>query len=330
MADKQRITQDTVTGLALQRSTATIDPNDHNVLASLRARDGAMLRTLTPSGIVAAGAARCTLDSTNKRVTVPDSDAPILALVNGIWVDMGVECHEAGSVDSGTAALLTDTGLSPASDNFWKYAWVVFTSGVNIGLARQVSSYNATLHQLNWDSDLPSALSAGDTFVVTFFYVEDVENGDTNYVFMSLSAITAQYGIAEFYANTTGTGDSDYDLLISTMVVSAAGVWSAVDNSPTGTARKLYPVVGRYDPVQSVTIHSDVPAAGTVNFYATHDQMAYIAGLEVSLSDENFSYTIEEHYEDDRVRMTITNGGSYVTTVTVTLTRKGSSLNTLT
>jgi hypothetical protein len=333
MADKTRLTIDTdATQLALQRVLGGSIPSaDHNVVAGLRARDSQLWNNLCPSGIVAAETPRCTIDESTGRIAVPTAGKPILAICRGMWVDMGDECEEAGTVTASTADTITDTGLDPASDNFWETAWVIPTSGVNSGVARQVSQYDATLHKLTVSSAWGAACGIGDTFVITFLRITGTTNGAVNYVFLTIGTWTPQYGIAEFYANTSGSPDDENDLLVATMTLDGGGVVTASDNSPSGAARYLYPLIGRYDDdVQSVTVHSNVAAGGTVaEFDATHDQMAAVAGLEVELSNANFSYEITKAYEDDRVTMTLTNNSAYVDDCTVTVTRKGIKLQKL-
>jgi hypothetical protein len=140
---------------------------------------------------------------------------------------------------------------------------------------------------------------------------------------MTTGPWTAQYGIATFYANTSGTKDSEYDLLLSTVAISAGGVWSSVNNAPTGADRDLYPIVGYYKAVTAVSVHAPIAPGGTADDTMSHDQLAYIGGLEFAFSETGFTIAVLEHYKDDEVKVRITNGNAYSSAVTVTMTRYG-------
>ena len=327
---KVAATTDTITGLYLERTGGIVPVEDHNVPAHLIARIVQMLGLLTPNGIAARNPAACQFNSSTKRITAPASADPLVAIVEGlpVWMDDSVE--ETGTASSGTVTSLIDASLETADNNYWVTAWVVWLTGANAGLARQVSVFTNSTHQLEWVTPLPLAPSNGDTYVVTFCYVSGLTDDATNYIYLVRGTKTARNGLAYFSANTTGVAPSG-GLLVATAVLDSGGTCTSVNNAPTGAARNLYPLMGRYDDtVQSVVTLDSIEAGAYADYYATHSQMAARGGLETSVDDANCTVTVLETHEDDRVKLRVTNSsGSYAATPTVTATIKGIRLMTL-
>ena len=326
---KTNPTTDTITGVALERAGGN-PAVDHNLLASLRRSDGLFNRDLVTNGIGLAATARCIIDESTGQITVPTAGKPIQANLNGMFISMDDDMEEDGTADAGgTTTTFIDAGLESASDNYWVGAWCVWLTGDNAGVARQISAFDSATSTLTWVSALGSVVAAGDTFTLTFYFIEDKTDSNTNYVFMTTATKTARRGIAGFYANTTGTRAAATDLLVSSMVLDGDGDVTSSDNAPTGADRNLAPILGNYQTVQSVSINSDVLASASVQITATHSKLAYVGGITVTLSNANFSYVIDEHYSDSQVVLTITNDSAYTASCTVTVDRTGALYTTL-
>jgi hypothetical protein len=237
--------------------------------------------------------------------------------------------EESGTADSGDTVSLVDTGLGAADESFWVSAWVAFTSGANDGEVRKVSAFNAITEQLTWVTPLGTAVSAGDTFTVTFFYISGLTNGAVNYIYIRESpALLNGYGIATFVATTSST-PAGSDLLVATATLDGGGVVTASDNSPTNAKRLIYPGVGRGEIDTETASYTNLPASSFVDVTISHDDFLFIGGRTIAVTGVGVTAAMQEHYKSDECVVRVTNGSSYTRSGTVTVTIQGRHLLTL-
>jgi hypothetical protein len=138
-------------------------------------------KTLISDGVITRETNPLAIDTATGRFLSPGAGDVVAGFIGGrmFWMDDDLEVSSAAT--GGNTVSLIDTGLTGATD-YWKYAFVVFTSGTNNGLVRQVTAYNSTTHTLSWTSPV-TAVAASDTYVVTFWYIQGLTDDDGNYVY---------------------------------------------------------------------------------------------------------------------------------------------------
>lgn len=298
----------------------TMDPDALNNVSLVleKAFATGLLTNLMENGVITRENIVGGIDESTGRIERPSLGEPLVGLVNGKAFIM-TNAHEAeGSVDSATTTTLVDTGL-PGDNGFWVNAWVVFTSGDNDGIARQVTDYDDTNHELSWSSPLDTAPSAGDTFVVTFYYVQDYTAGATNYVFVVERSATPTEGKIGFEARTDSEKLSG-DVLLGKVVLDADASPTSVDNEIDDADRNLWYGAGAVDYRKGyVTLEWDAIEGTGVDLTITHDIYLLRGAIDVSLDDSDCSWEVRDASQNDRTTVRILKEASTADTVTATL-----------
>ena len=260
----------------------------------------------------------------NNRISKPTVNLPVLGIIGGYPILMGSDLEHEGTVLGGTTTSLSDGGLPGDGNDFWLRAYVLFTSGANDGLVRQVSAHGASEGSLTWETALASAPVLGDTYVVTFFYISDLTSSSTNYIFARKGSDSVSRGIMEFYASTSSTVQ-DGEALLASAVLDSNGDCISYNDHPEGAARDLFTGVGQYK-----TLSGDgsvaVPGSSEVDVTISHDQLLFCGGLTFQLTGANAasgSVILLEDHKDDEFKLTITNNTGGELTFEYAWTRGG-------
>lgn len=304
-------------------------PSYHNTMAGYIERGLArvLLRLLVEPGVINRSPDTPIVDEDTARIEVPAADEPLAGVINGNLFYM-TSAHElSATAAGGGTTYLTAAALSQA-DGYWVDAWVVFTSGDNAGTAVRVTASDQSEGMLTWEAALPSAVAAGTTFTVTFFYVNDLTPGTLNYAFGRPTARTTQDGLIEFVASTSAT-PAVGDLLLATMTLDGGGAVVASDNAPTGHSRNLWAGAGAvHQTAFSGTLTGLLPGAYS-DVTVAHDDLLLLGPVEVTLSDEDCTWELVEGYRLDQIIVRFTNNGSYSTNLTYSGVRWGRKRNYL-
>jgi hypothetical protein len=277
-----------------------------------------LVQTMMENGVMTRETPSLVIDTTAVRIDVPGSGQPAVGCIGGKFFYMDDTMEVASTADSGTTTTLVDATLTQGS-GFWVGGYVIFTSGLNSGVARKITGYDSTTDTLSWTTPLSNAVVASDGYVVTFYYIQGLTNSVLNYVFGKSVNRTISYFTIEFYANTTGTPDSANDILLSTVTLNGSGVVTASNNSPTGADRTLYKGLGSYHEETITGTLVSVPAGGSVDVTETHEYLLLRGGMTIAFDDVDFEASDVQIWAPDSVTFTVTNTSSYVTTVTYTL-----------
>lgn len=300
-----------------------VSPSDHNIIAGYIERGLArvLLRLLIEEGIINRDPDTPTVDETTARITAPTAGDPLVGVINGNLFYMGNTHELSATTTGGGTTYLVSSSLTQA-DNYWLDAWVVFTSGAHAGTAVQVTASDQSEGRLTWTTDLGSAVASGTTFVVTFYYVQDLTAGALNYVFGRVTGRTTEDGLIEFVASTSSTPAAG-DILLASVTLDVGGNVIATNNAPSGHDRNLWTGAGAVHQVAfSGTLTGLLPGAYT-DVTIAHAAMLLLGPVDVSLGDADCSYEVTEAYRPDRIILRVTNNGSYATNVTYTGTRWG-------
>lgn len=259
------------------------------------------------------------IDSSTGRIEVPSLNSPLVGFINGKAFIMTQAYETTGSVDSATTTSVVDTSLPGGEDDYWNDAWIIFTSGTESGSVRQISDYDDTQHQLVWSNPLGSAPSAGDTFVVTFYYVDGYTDGTTNYVYGVERDTTAIDGKIAFEART----DSDVltgEVLLGEVVLDGSGNPTSVDNTIDEADRNLWYGAGAIDYREGTVTLSWSKVDGTgVDVTITHDSYLLRGAVDVELDDSTCSWSIVDASQRDRTTVRVLKEGTTSGSVTITL-----------
>lgn len=264
------------------------------------------------------------IDTTNARIDVPPTADPIMGVIYGQPFIMTSAMEASGTADSGTTTELVDNARSEAND-FWEYAWVIFTSGANSGSVRQVNHSVSATGTLTWTTPLASTVSAGDGYTVTFYYIQDKTNSATNYVYGRTLGNTAPDGVIQWIANTTGVKAAG-DILIATMTLDSSGNVTASDNSPSGMDRDYWSGMGQVHQTELTGTVTGLAAAATVDVTRTHDDLILLGPVVVTTSDSDVTGAVASGsgWDAGSIKITFTNNGSYtVSSFTYTIVRWG-------
>jgi len=226
----------------------------------------------------------------------------------------------SSSADSGTTTTLDDSALSGA-DDYWKTAWIEFTSGTNDGQFRQVTSYGGTNSRLAWDTALPATVANGDTYTVTFYYISGLTNSSLNYVYGETFSRTPYERVIIFTANTTGVAPAGA-IYLATITLDGSGAATASDSDPAGSDRVLYTDIGGHHTETLTGTVLAVPGAGSVEVTRSHTSLLYRGGMTLTVA-AGFTYTVDQYWKADEVVFTVTNSGSYAADCAYTLTVNG-------
>lgn len=281
------------------------------------------------NGVVMASPERCQFNSTTKRIDAPSDGSPIMGVIGGRPFRLTSAMEESGTADSGATTWLRSTDLNPSDDDFWTtIGWVVFTSGANNGEVRQVTGYDESTDELSWTTPLGTAVSAGDTFTVTVYYVLDLTNGATNYIYIHEGGKLNSYGIPTFVATTSST-PSGSDLLIASAVLDGSGNVTSASNSPTNADRRIYLGASRGDIETAEYDYSGLLGGCYTDVTVSHSDFLFIGGRTLSVTGAGVTATMQEHHKPDECVVRLTNGGSYSRSGTLTVTIQGRKLLTL-
>ena len=271
---------------------------------------GVLLQRLVENGIITQSPASLTVDEATARLVPPGTGTTVVGVIGGQPIVMTSAMEVDGTATGGSTTTLDATGLTQAS-GYWAGAWIEFTSGVNSGLSRKVTGFAAETHRLSWTTALDVAVTAGDTFTVTFYHVDAKTDSALNYIFARATSRTAPMATVEFYANVTGITDGANDILLATMTLDGSGVVTLSDNAPEGCGRTLYRGVGSWHTeVVSGTVEG-VPSAGSVEVTVAHEYLLLRGGIEFTLSNDEFEVSDVQNWKPDEVVFVLTNNSSY-------------------
>lgn len=284
------------------------------------------VRDCVQEGILRNETHRCVFDDATNRIAAPGVGEEIIGIANGIPIIMDSGMERDGTVQSATTTTLTDTSLA-ATTNYWVRAWVVFTSGDNDGVARQVTAYDNSIDKVTLSPALSTAPTAGDTYTITFYYVDGLTSDAVNYIFAGKGTDTIDRGIAVFTAATSATPGAG-QILVSAATLDSSGVCTLVDDETTGVARDLFPGVGGYTTLSgSGSIELD--ADEVVDIDIAHDQLLYVGDLQVALDDAytlTGTLSVVAHYGSSAFTIRITNTSESTDTFSYTWSRSGRKL----
>lgn len=280
-----------------------------------------LLQHMMADGILTASADPLTLDTTTKRFTAPVGSTVVAGLVAGRQFYMDATHEGGGTVTTGNAGYIIDTGLINPND-FWNGAYVIFTSGTYSGQIRAVSDYNSSTNKLSWLTPLSGAPAIGDTYVVTFFYIQSLTNSALNYIYGSVSGNTPSGQLLSWVANTTGVKPAS-SILVATMTLDSDGLVTASDNNPTDADRVSYKGIGAHDVITLTGTITGLAAGGSSQLTRTHAYLLYRGGIRYTLGNENLSLTMDQCWEPDTITFTISNDASYPINVAYTVYVEG-------
>lgn len=273
-------------------------------------------KTMLSDGIITREDNPLCVDDATGRFLCPSSGEVVAGFIGGqmFWMDDTMEM--VSTATGGNTVTLVDTSFTQV-DDFWKYAWLICTSGTNNGLVRQITGFDATTGTLSWSSPLTAAVTAGDTYVVTFYYIQGLTDNDDNYIYGRALAITPEGFIIQWVSNTTGVKAAG-DIYVADLTLTS-GVVSLYNDSPAGSDRVLYPGVGSHDVETLTGTISNLAAGGTTELTLSHEYLLYRGGITVTLSNANFTYTVDEYYKPDEVVISVTNSAGYTDSTTYTV-----------
>jgi len=313
-----------ITGIPWDRETGdATSPEDHNLLARMNENTFAkvLMNLIFEDGFVNRSPDVPLVDEDTGWIEAPAAGDPIIGIVYGrcfyMASDLELDCTASG----GDTTYVTCDALSEASD-FWNDAWVIFTSGLNDGTALQVSDYDLTQKRLTLDGVLGNAAQAGDTFVLTFFYVQDLTNGSENWIFGRTATRTTRDGLIQWVANTTGTKVSG-DIMAAKVTLDVAGNVVSVDEMPTGHDRSLWHGAAASHRIEfSGTVTGLLPGA-YVDVDVSHSDLILLGPITgedgaaaITVSPAEACATPIEYWAMGSITLRITNDSSYTSTVT--------------
>ncbi len=286
-----------------------------------------LLSKLIGNGLIQRDTPTGDIDITTGRVKRPEVGSAIAGVLDGKAIIMGRELEQAGTVAAATTSSLTDINIT-SHDNHWVGAFIVFTSGSYVGQAVQVDSWSSSLATFTWDAALPSAPNIGDTYVVTFFYVQDYTTGTTNYVHAEELVDTAKHGRVQWVARTTPS-TSDTSILIASVAMDGGGTITSVDNYPTGHGKTMWGNLGAVDAiVDNHQINWTSVGATTTRVTLTHDRLVARYSVEATLSDAGCEYIVLEAAHPERTIIEVNKAAGVDNVVDVAVTITGRLDNT--
>lgn len=299
--------QDTVSAARLNKPTDVLDRALHFGL------------TLLPDGRLTGANIQ-----TNKRIAYPGT-----GMVDGCAWAIDATLEQPGNCQAGSSdTQIKDTANLNDADSYWVDAWVFAESGANDGEYRQVTAFDQATSTLTVGSAFTAAFAVGDSYRVTFIAIkpDTLTNSATNYVFGQRVTYgtqgwtTEQNGIIRFYASTVATITTG-EIYLGTIVLDGAGVATAVDNDPSSDVDVCYAI--DIKDLRGTSLVSGLAGGATSQFYLTFaDSILLGPILTLSMDDANFSVTLDEYYENDRIRVTVTNNSAYSASSTLTWKRR--------
>ena len=314
----------TILNLALGIEIDTVIDPDHTNRpnAYLENLAAVLVRQLIGAGLLSSG---LTVNESTGRIQVPDVSYPILGIADGKFFLLGPDREVASSVTAGGANGLVDSARSEAA-GFWVDAWVVFTSGDSVGVARKVTAFDPVSGTLTWDVPLSTTFTAGDTYVVSFFYIQSRTLGAVNYVYGRATTNTVPGGVLQWVANNTGVKAAG-DILVATVTLDGSGLVTAVDTDPDGADRSFFPGAGQVHMLYLTGTIADLEPAASVEITRAHSDLILLGPIASLVDQEDCTIEIVDGWQPDQVTFIITNNHPYsIPVVSYSITRKGRKL----
>ena len=280
-----------------------------------------LYQSLVQDGIINCDPQRCTFDAATNRILAPSAGAPIIGKIYRTPLYMDVSMEADGTVGAATTTALTDSSLTGAND-FWKNAYLIFTSGAQSGEVRRVTAYEPALHRLSWTTPLGGAPVATDTFVVTFFYVSGLTDGVLNYILAQPGADTISRGIVEFVAVTSLVVPAG-SLYLSTATLDGGGTCTASDDGPFGCSRDLWTGLGASSLLSGSGTIEGLGAGLYVEVPVAHDELLNRGDLNVTADSASITVTVPEHHRTTEFVVRFTNDASYTVNFGYSWSRRG-------
>jgi len=298
-------------------------PSDHNTVAHYLEHTigNVLLGKLVEDGLINRDPDQCVIDTSTGRIARPDAGEPIVGVIRGRGFSMSSGLEVSGTANGGGTTYLTSSSLSE-EDDFWVSAWVIITSGANNGAVREVTAYDQTQGRIEWSAPLGSAITSGDKFVVSFFYIQGLTNGTTNYVFGRTMGRTTRDGIIQWVASTSSS-PAEGDILVASMVLDAAGNVTSANNAPYGHDRNLWTGAGAVHTVRFSGTISGLESGAFVDITIPHTKLILFGPISLTLDSELFSYSILETHDAESIKVRVTNDGNYAGTVSYSGYRMG-------
>jgi len=319
-----------ILGLSWDRGSAAegagdpIAPEDNNRPARYleHAVANVLLNHLVEDGIINRSPDVPTIDESTGRIATPPEDDPIVGFLYGRGFIMDSTMEQDSTADGGDTTYLVDAALTQAND-YWNGAFVLFTSGINNGQVRQVTDFDSTLGKATWTAPLPTAVASGDTFTITFFYIQNLTNDSVNYVYGRTLGRTARDAVIQWVANTTGTKVAG-DILIGKVWLDASGNVVEVDNDPSDADRNLWAGAGAvHEAILEGTV-LNLPGGGYVDIERSHADLILLGPIELSTTDDDVAATVVNGWDKGSITFRLTNSSSYdVSSVDYTVSRWG-------
>jgi len=323
--------QSTLLGLYWDRGSSTegdgdlVDPEDTNRPARYleHAVAQVLLWRLVEDGIIQRSHAVPTIDEATARIAVPPADDAIIGFLYGRAFIMNNTMEADGTANGGDTTYLLDNARTEA-DDFWNDAYILFTSGANSGQIRQVTDFTSTSGRLMWSAALPAAVQSGDTYTVTFYYIQNLTNDAVNWVYARALGRTARDAVVQWVANTSGDKATG-DILVATVSLDAAGAVLSADNDPVGADRNLWTGAGAVHQIRFQGTVLNLPAGGYIDITLSHDPLVLLGPVSMDgvLDDEDCEAEVINAWEPDEFVFRITNNASYDTTVSYDIRRWG-------
>jgi len=311
-------------GSAAEGAGDVIAPEDNNRPARYLEHTVAnvLLNRLVGDGIINRNPDVPTIDESTARIAVPPEDDPIIGLLYGRGFIMDSTMEQDSTADGGDTTYLVDAALTQA-DDYWNDAYVLFTSGTNNGQVRQVTDFESATGKAAWSAELPAAVANGDTFTITFFYIQGLTNNSVNYVYGRALGRTARDAVIQWIANTTGTKTAG-DIYIGKVWLDASGNVVEVDNDPPDADRNLWTGVGGVHEIVLRGTVLNLPGGGYVDIERSHADLILLGSIELSTTDDDVAATVVNGWDKDSITFRLDNSSSYdVSSVDYTVRRWG-------
>jgi len=314
-----------ITGIPWERADGDPRPTeDHNILARYIEQHMArvLLNLLCEDGFINRSPDVPMVDESTGWIKVPPSGDPIVGIIYGRCFYLGADRELSGTASGGDTTYMTSNDFTEVND-FWDDAWVYFTSGANTGTAIQVTDYDLSQKRVDFDGVLGNAVQAGDDFVITFFYVQNLTAGTENWIFARPTGRTTREGLVQWVANTTGSKVSG-DILAAKVTLDGGGTVVAVDEAPTGHDRNLWTGMGAVHQISfSGSVAGLAPGAYT-DLEIEHDDLILLGPFtDLTVDPSTCTVTPTEYCYGDRFTLRVENTGPYVVTASYSGKRWG-------
>ena len=310
-------------GSATEGSGDLVAPEDNNRPARYLeyAVANILLNHLVEDGIINRSPDVPTIDESTARIATPPVDDPIIGFLYGRGFIMDSTMEQDSTADGGATTYLVDAALTQA-DDYWNDGFVLFTSGVNDGQVRAITNFDSTTGKATWSAATPVTVSNGDTFTITFYYIQDLTNSNTNFVYGRALGRTARDARISWVANTTGVCATG-DILVCMVALDGSGNVTASDNDPTDADRNLWTGAGAVHCIELSGSVVNLPAAGHVDIERSHADLILLGPIELSTTDDDCSAEVLDGWSAGEIKFRISNDGSYDVTVAYTILRYG-------